>query len=89
MNVGQFARDHLPDNAVLLCEERRGGEHVTTMFYADRTCYAPGPMRTDPMARQVLRAGGIPYIVSHQPLRFPAVYGDGKQGPTIYLWQPR
>jgi hypothetical protein len=89
MNVGRFAHDHLPDNAVLLCEERSGEEHLTIMFHAGRTCYALRPARTDTMARQVVQAGGIPYLVTHQELPFPVVYGEGKRGLTIYLWQPR
>ena len=86
VDVGVFARDHLPENAVLLCEERRGGEHLTTMFYADRTCYA---LERDPdaMARQVLRAGGVPFLVSHRRLPLPAVHASGKQGLTVYLWR--
>jgi len=89
VNVGLFARDHLPDNAVLLCEEWRGYEHLTTMFYADRTCYALRPIGADEMARQVLRAGGIPYIVSYQKLPLPPIFENGNRGPTVYLWQPR
>ena len=87
VEVGRFARDHLPENAVLLCEERRGGEHLTMMFYADRTCYALEGRDRDQVARQVLRAGGIPYLVSQRPLPLPAVYASGKPGPTVYLWQ--
>jgi hypothetical protein len=39
VEIGAFVRDHLPASAVLLCEERKGYEHLTMMFYADRTCY--------------------------------------------------
>jgi 4-amino-4-deoxy-L-arabinose transferase len=86
LDVGTFARDHLPENAVLLCEERKGGEHLTTMFYADRTCYA---LTRDPdvTARRVLRAGGVPYIVSSRRLPFPLVHTSGEQGPAVYLWR--
>jgi hypothetical protein len=87
LDVGQFARDHLSENAVLLCEETRGGEHLTTMFYADRTCYA---LERDPdvMARQVLRAGGVPYLVSYRRLSLPVVHASAGQSRTVYLWQP-
>jgi 4-amino-4-deoxy-L-arabinose transferase len=88
VHVGLFVRNHLPDNAVLLCEEPRGYEHLTIMFYADRTCYALGSWGPDEMARQVLRAGGIPYLVSRRKLPFAPVSGEG-EGPTVYLWQPR
>ncbi len=87
LDVGNFAREHLPENAVLLCEERTGGEHLTTMFYADRTCYALAG-NPNGMARQVLRAGGIPYLVSHRRLPFSRVYEGGDQAPSVYRWRP-
>jgi 4-amino-4-deoxy-L-arabinose transferase len=89
VDVGLFARGHLPENAVLICEERRGHEHLTTMFYADRTCYPLLPREVDAMARQIEQAGGVPYVVSSGQLPFLAVHGVGKQGLTVYQWQPR
>jgi 4-amino-4-deoxy-L-arabinose transferase-like glycosyltransferase len=88
LDVGRFAEAHLPENAVLLCQERKGGEHLTTMFYADRTCYE---LEGDPdaMARQVVQAGGIPYIVTHRMLSLPLVHASGRQGPLVYEWHPR
>jgi 4-amino-4-deoxy-L-arabinose transferase-like glycosyltransferase/DNA-directed RNA polymerase subunit RPC12/RpoP len=86
--VGEFARRSLPDNAVLLCEERRGDEHLTTMFYADRTCYALGRTDPDEMARRVLQAGGVPYVVSRRQLPLAPVHVSDGPGPTVYLWQP-
>lgn len=86
VDVGRFARSRLPANAVLLCEEPAGGEHLTTLFYADRTCYALKGGVPDVMARRVLRAGGIPYVVSRRPLPLPPVYASGGRGPTVYLW---
>ena len=87
VEVGQFARDHLPDNAVLLCEEAKGYEHLTTMFYADRTCYALRWRDLDETARQIVEAGGAPYVVSRRKAPFRAVYVSNRQGPTIYLWR--
>jgi hypothetical protein len=87
LDVGLFARAHLPENAVLLCEEKRGGEHLTTMFFANRTCYA---LERDPnlMARQVCRAGGVPYLVSYRRLSLPPVHASVGQSLTVYRWQP-
>jgi len=87
MDVGQIARRQLPENAVLLCEEWQQGEHLTTMFDADRTCY-PLKSGRDDMARQVFEAGGIPYVVSRQNLHLSLVYVSGEQEPMVYLWQP-
>ena len=88
MAVGQFAREHMPDNAVLLCEERKGYEHLTVMFYADRTCYRLNRSNPDEMASRIAQAGGIPYIVSRRSLAYAPVYASDPQGPTIYLWHP-
>jgi len=85
VDVGQFARDHLPDNAVLLCEESTGGEHLTTMFYADRTCYPLAWKRPDELARLVRQAGGIPHVVSYRQLPLIPLH-VGKQGRTVYQW---
>jgi 4-amino-4-deoxy-L-arabinose transferase len=84
--AGQFIRKNLPDNAVLLCEETKPGEHVAMMFYADRTCYALGRANADEMAALITRAGGIPYLVSYRRLPFTVVYSNGDEGPTVYFW---
>jgi 4-amino-4-deoxy-L-arabinose transferase-like glycosyltransferase len=86
VEVGRFARAELPANAVLLCEEYKGYEHLATMFYADRTCYA---LTRDPedMAERILQNGGIPYVVTYQRLPLVPVYVSVKQGPTVYRWQ--
>jgi 4-amino-4-deoxy-L-arabinose transferase-like glycosyltransferase len=85
--VGRFANHCLPANAVLLCEERRGHEHLTLMFYADRTCYALGLEGPDVLAPRVLRGGGIPYVVSHRKLPLNPVYVSATHRWTVYLWQ--
>src|SRR3954447_20589735 len=96
IELGRFVREHLPENAVLLCEERIGGiagnrdpryEHLTTMFYADRTCYALPRSGADEMARQILQAGGIPYVVSHRDLPLPTVYASATSGVKVYRWR--
>jgi hypothetical protein len=88
LEVGQFARAHLPDDAVLLCEERKGYEHLTIMFYADRTCYALAETRLDEMAERILQANGTPYVVSYRKLAMPSVHVSERRGPTVYRWQP-
>jgi RNA polymerase sigma-70 factor (ECF subfamily) len=85
-DVGLFARDHLPENAVLLCEETRGAEHLTTMFYADRTCYAVAAEGHDDVARRIVKAGGTPYLVSRRKVPLAVVHVSGA-GATVYLWR--
>ncbi len=86
--VGEYARHHLPANAVLLCEELHPDQHLMIMFYADRVCYALQGRGLDQMAQQITEKNGIPYIVSRQRLGLPAVFASGIQGLTVYLWQP-
>jgi 4-amino-4-deoxy-L-arabinose transferase-like glycosyltransferase len=97
VETGKYVRQELPENAVLLCDTRRSGipgnhdrrhEHLTIMFYADRTCYPLQGRNPDALARQILDAGGIPYVVSHRRLSLPAVHVSPTRGPTIYRWTP-
>jgi 4-amino-4-deoxy-L-arabinose transferase len=85
--VGAFAGRHLPANAVLLCEEKRGDEPVTIMFYADRTCYPLDLRDQNETARQILRAGGVPYVVSRRSLPLAPVYVTARRGLAVYLWE--
>src|SRR5206468_1531785 len=89
VDIGLFARRRLPENAVLLCEEPRGDEHLATMFYAGRTCYPLSSIAVDAAARQILQAGGIPYVVTREPLALPVVHTSEGFGPTVYLWEAR
>jgi 4-amino-4-deoxy-L-arabinose transferase len=86
--VGEFARQHLPDSAVLLCEEWRSNEHLPIMFYANRVCYPLRGRGLEQMAPQIVAGNGIPYVVSRQRLGLPPVYASGIEGMTIYSWQP-
>jgi 4-amino-4-deoxy-L-arabinose transferase len=86
VDVGQFARQHLPDNAVLLCEESRGDEHLTIMFYADRICYPLDHQGADEMARQIQQSGGVPYLVSRRRLPLAVVFVSNKRAATVYRW---
>jgi 4-amino-4-deoxy-L-arabinose transferase-like glycosyltransferase len=87
VEVGTFAREHLPENAVLLCEEKKGYEHLVIMFYADRTCYALAGKDRDDLAERIIQADGIPYVVSVRRLPFVPVHICEKRGPTVYLWR--
>jgi len=88
VELGEFARAHLPENAVLLCQISRGNEHLMGMFYTDRTCYPLQLKRLDETARQVQAAGGVPYIVCVQRLSYPIVYVARHSRFTVSRWQP-
>jgi 4-amino-4-deoxy-L-arabinose transferase-like glycosyltransferase len=86
IDAGRFVRAELPENAVLVCEETAFREYLTAMFYTDRTSYA-AQGQAEALARQIVGAGGVPYIVSHRRLPLPVVYAGQRHGRTIYQWQ--
>jgi 4-amino-4-deoxy-L-arabinose transferase len=85
--LDSFARRHLPERAVLLFATEDRGEHQEVMFFADRTSYQLRGRPIDDTARQVLRAGGIPYIISTVPSPWPALFRDGREGLTLSEWR--
>lgn len=87
VDAGRFAREQLPENAVLLCEIRKGHEHLTTMFYADRTCYPMPRENVAKMARRIIQAGGEPFIVSRRTLPLPSVHANEELRLNVYRWQ--
>ena len=89
VEVGQFARNNLPENAVLFWDDAAGYRHLTAMFYTDRTCYPLNWARADQQARQVAEKGGVPYFVTRRNLPLAAVYRSASAGPTVYLRSPR
>ena len=86
VDAGRFVRSELHDNAVLLYEEHHRCEHLTAMFYTDRTCYAMQRGDADQLAQRIVQAGGEPYLVTHQKLPLPSAYVVQRHGPTIYRW---
>jgi 4-amino-4-deoxy-L-arabinose transferase-like glycosyltransferase len=85
--IGDYARQRLPANAVLLCDEQVKLERNTLMFRADRACYPLHPR--DPstwqqLAGDVARAGGRPYLVSPRSLPLRVLVTDPKDGRTLY-----
>src|SRR5262249_23061096 len=86
--VGKFARQHLPENAVLLCEEWHSDEHLSIMFYANRVCYPLRGRGLEEMAPQIVAGKGIPYVFSRQRLGLRPVSASGMEGLTVYAGQP-
>jgi 4-amino-4-deoxy-L-arabinose transferase len=87
-DMGQFVHGHLPANAVLLCEERKNYEHLSLMFYADRTCYGLRGRRPEVVASEVVQAGGAPYVVSYRSSPVAPLHVSDTEGLSLYLWQP-
>jgi 4-amino-4-deoxy-L-arabinose transferase-like glycosyltransferase len=89
VEVGEFARDQLPPNAVLLCENRKGYEHLMIMFYADRTCYALPWRNLDAIAAKIVEADGIPYVIARRQMPLEVVHQNRDGGLVIYRWEAK
>ena len=79
----------LPENAVLLCEERKGYEHLMIMFYADRTCYALPWRNLDTMAAKIVEADGIPYVITRRRMPLEIVHQNRDGGLVVYRWEAK
>lgn len=86
VEIGAFVQTNLPENAVLLCEQRKGYEAIALMFYTDRTCYPLGTRNHDELGPLILQSGGIPYVVTYRRLPLEVAHVC-RRGPTIYLWR--
>ena len=74
----------LPNDAVLLVEERQKLERVMVMFFTGRTAYGVTPDTWRQTADQVIAAGGRPYVVSHRPMPLAIVAAVPEEGRTVY-----
>jgi 4-amino-4-deoxy-L-arabinose transferase-like glycosyltransferase len=88
-DLSPFAKNELPANAVIIFEQHDRAENVTAMFYTDRTCYPNDRGNPDELARQIAKAGGEPYFVTHRKMPLPVVHIGPRQGATIYRWPVR
>ncbi len=88
--LGRFAREELPAEAVLFFEtaERGTGEHQLTMFHADRTCYEVGRRDLEALAEEAAGNGGVPYVVSYRKLDLPLVFFSAEDERYLHAWRP-
>jgi hypothetical protein len=85
--LADFARDRLPDRAVLLFDGPDRGEHQLAMFLLDRTCYQLRGRRADDVARQVREAGGIPFVITAGPVPWPRRFASKDDPRGFYEWR--
>jgi 4-amino-4-deoxy-L-arabinose transferase-like glycosyltransferase len=88
VEIGTYVDENLPANAVLFFEAWRGDEHLATMFYSGRTCYALPVRQLDDAAHQVSAAGGIPHLVTRRRLPLPLVHTSREGSMHIYRLRP-
>ena len=86
--IGAYIRTNLPENAVILFEwnalKWRRGDHQAVMFWSDRTCYQLDHERLGTAIPDVVRYGGIPYLVSPRNMALPIIFKSEKDHRTIY-----
>jgi len=82
-----FARGRLPAKAVLLFEGEDRGEHQLAMFLLDRTCYQLRGRPADEVARQVRAAGGVPFVVTANPVSWPRRFAGTLDPRALYEWR--
>ena len=86
VEVGEYARKNLPENAALMCEDRRDpAVFPAIMLFADRTCYSLRDRDMTEMASILVQEGGEPYLVSRKRLPMPVVH-ETPGGTRIYRW---
>jgi 4-amino-4-deoxy-L-arabinose transferase len=84
VELGALVRGSLPDNAVLLVDEREKLEYIMVMFFTDRTAYPVKPDNWQALAARVAQAGGMPLLVSQRTLAAPIVLSDPAEGWIVY-----
>ena len=91
-DIADFARESLPENAVLLFEyddeKKNYGEHQLTNLLLDKTCYKYDNQDYESKAKQIVEADGVPYIVTFRELPLPVEFHSERYDRTIYRWEP-
>ncbi|MEA2734964.1 MAG: hypothetical protein QOE14_1415 [Humisphaera sp.] len=82
--LGRAANAALPDNAVILLENRQKFEHVSAMFFIDRTVYPTTPDTIEGTARSIRTAGGEPFLVTDRALPLPPALSGAPDGRRVY-----
>jgi hypothetical protein len=86
--IGAFAQK-LPPQAVFMVQERQKLENKLIQFEADRSCYAVHPGDWPAMGQKLIDVGGLPYLITSEPIDLPAVFVDATSGRTVYACSPR
>jgi 4-amino-4-deoxy-L-arabinose transferase len=84
VDLGRAVNASLPDNAVLLLENRQKFEHVSAMFFIDRTVYPVTPETIQQTARDIRAAGGEPFLVTDRAIALTPVFAAPLDGRGVY-----
>ena len=84
VDLGRAVNTSLPANAVLLLENRQKFEHVSAMFFINRTVYPVTPETIQQTARDIRAAGGEPFLVTDRPISLTPVFAAPLDGRGVY-----
>jgi hypothetical protein len=84
VDLGRAVNTSLPPNAVLLLENRQKFEHISAMFFIDRTVYPVTPETTQQTARDIRAAGGEPFLVTDRSIPLTPVFSAPLDGRGVY-----
>jgi 4-amino-4-deoxy-L-arabinose transferase len=79
--------NQLPAEAVLIVDEQSKLENKLMQFQVRHTCYPWKGLDWRDMGRQIIDAGGLPYLVTDRPQDLPVVFSA--DGRTVYACSPR
>jgi 4-amino-4-deoxy-L-arabinose transferase-like glycosyltransferase len=85
--IGRFART-LPSNAAFMVDEQVNIENKLIQFAADRSCYWVKDLHWEPMGREIINNGGLPYLITQQKVDLPIVLVDEQDHRTVYACSP-
>ena len=88
VEIGAFARQRLLPESVLLLDEREKLERNTLMFRARRTTYGTNEQNWRDVAVEVVKNGGIPFVVSHRQLSLKPILTSRRDGRILYQVTP-
>ena len=88
VEIAAFARQRMLPESVLLLDEREKLERNTLMFRARRTTYGVTEQNWRDVAVDVVRRGGVPFVVSHRRLPLKPILYSRRDGRTLYQVTP-
>ncbi len=75
---------NLPDNAVLLIDQRQKLEYIIAMFWTDRTVYPLGTHNWQQLVTTIQQNHGDPYIISSRALPLTPLFSVREERLIIY-----
>ena len=88
VDLGRAINSSLPPDAVLLLENRQKFEHISAMFFIDRTVYPVTPETIEQTAAQIRAAGGVPFFVTDRQIGLTPVFATPLDGRGVYALNP-